>query len=341
MYSTRKRKRTTSSFVANKRARTRTRSSTRSSRRSRTTSSEDSLNKVSVLFTYKEGPDVFRDFIVYPVSFITPNTAFFKSSGRSNDQFHGLMRNTYVPTMGIAIYGTPIADIYNKGESTNTNTNIITKTEKFIQSYLSLVDKKSETYINFAKNNNIKPYQSPELLTGFMVMNWRNGLVRAKMSKKPSIYKSSDNILITDIDIKKYEELYPNADEETLNKVKKIDILSILPYYFVSYELLEVSARIGGGVWDLYPLLRNFILNYKLKLTNSRNPVLDMFEPRNQPLEHIRVVRRNPPIIDNDNEVNEILRRHNAYSDIMNNPSEETALEIYKNFYQNNYNFLV
>lgn len=192
-----------------------------------------------------------RSIVVLPLPLYTKypekKTAFYKSSGTSNDKFRGLYSNTWFPIGGL------IEEDYDY------------KDEKLVRGFIIKMDtitNKTEKKMYKWAHKLCIDYFSQKLTT-----------LCGDDTARCNSYTELLRILFPEqlLDIAQsntyYRALKPyllDISNELFELVKQlhqeyVDITSLLLHYFCNIEQLAVSAHIGGGYWEKNTEFRHYI----------------------------------------------------------------------------------
>lgn len=165
-------------------------------------------------------------------------TAYYKSSGKSNDKFSSLYSNTWFPIAGIIE-----SSGYTKNNGEVLGYGFILKMEtipnvKEIQSYKWVYDLIVEYF------DSVTPEQYKEV---FNVLKPSNSENRSKYYENVRTYL----IRTTDDNLNYFEKM---KDEYT-------DIYNLLKNYFLNIEQVYISAHIGDGYWKKNVNFCNYIVS--------------------------------------------------------------------------------
>lgn len=186
-------------------------------------------NTVYVNTVYWEGGETYRPFVTVktPKQWPTAKMAFYQSTGTSNNDGKNEYRKyTWFPTLGLLQTNSTLYDDLNKGED-----GYILKQNVF---------------------SKIFKIQLP---------NW----FRAILTKM--LFKQTQNLK------QKYLEFYYqipeflrtriSPDKELGDEVIKVDmVFGILAKYCQYWWQVQISAQLGGGLWEKVPEFRDFVLSH-------------------------------------------------------------------------------
>ena len=234
-------------------------------------------------------PFIVLDFALYPN---TPGkTAFYRSSGRSNDKFKGLYSNTWLPVGGL------IENEYKQGEK---------KYERGLIIKMSTISNTSERKSYKWAHKLCCEYFKDKLTT-----------MCGENTNTCNKYTELLNILFPDkisntAELNNYYKLLRpyllNCSDELFELLKDVykeyfDITSLIINYVSNIDQLTISAYIGGGYWE-----KNREFCQYIKATHSSpidiNRVNRVIEDLNIPTE--------PALGENSAEVIEFLKRNGA-----------------------------
>jgi hypothetical protein len=228
---------------------------------------------------YEDDQQVKRNMVIMPVfSWETTHTAFFQTSGRSNER-HDVYAGTWMPTTGCL-----------KRPVDEFGTGHIVK--------IGYVNKIHLPVIPPPDPKMVPPVKIPVWLPVWMA-HIRSAPEYATLN--PLLQKTL-HLMQTDIVFMKKPEL------ETLIKcIKQHDhAFRLVQSYFLTWQQLQISAQISDtGFWQMYPDFREFVL--------SHNWVEDAFVERTTILPRIRLGV--PSVYVGYREVNSFLAQHHAYLD--------------------------
>jgi len=181
--------------------------------------------------------DSYRPIIIINIPLFSgvANTAYYKTSGRSNDRFKGLYSDTWIPTAGL---------IENSG---------YTKKNGEILTYGFIL--KMSTISNITEKKTYKWIYD-------LIIDYFDNIT-------PDIYKTTLDILKpTQSSINSYyndvRQYLINTTEDNLNFFETLfneykDIHELLHNYFLNKEQIFISAQLGGGYWEKNTRFCNFI----------------------------------------------------------------------------------
>jgi hypothetical protein len=187
---------------------------------------------------------IFRPFIVVKppttTPWLTPNIAFYKSSGRSNDKFSGKYANTWLPTAGIldkdtTIHGKPEEKGYIIKMSTLYGSHLSAELCELLRDYITKKYKHHTPTVEIAE----KVFSELKTL------------------KDPKINHFSSRDILNDY-LKITEEIH--------------EIYVLLSGYFTTAWQVYISAHIGGGYWSINEPFQTYIVN--LKINNITIPTI-------------------------------------------------------------------
>ena len=191
----------------------------------------EDIHKVQIEIIYHEGGDSYRPFIVMNVptqyNWLTPNISFFQSSGRSNDNSveNELRRNTWFPTIGLLIEGSPLYTYLRNTDVDNAN--------MYTNGYIIKLNALS------------KIFKAP-----YTTWKWM-GVYQTNLGWLNNKSIAADSI---------FNELV-----KTTSQTEILKLGGFLFNYCVFWWQVQISAQLNGGIWQKYPELRNIALNYKIK----------------------------------------------------------------------------
>jgi len=233
---------------------------------------------------YHEGGDCYREIVIVKARqpWITPNIAFFQSTGRSNKGYEKLT-GTWFPTIGIQ----PFRFSNDENES------------------FALVK------MGFLKKVSLSiPRELSDILNGFMDYL----LEDERMKAIHTHYISSvvlDKTLSKPQEISKYR--YPFLNE--LN-----DFTNMLEQYFINTNQIQTSIELGGGIWSLQnEYFVQLFLQYFLISNHPINPINPI---RREPVPELSVCRISSEpspslsLSSEDIRINDFLRQHDSYMDM-------------------------
>jgi hypothetical protein len=230
---------------------------------------------------YHEGGDCYREIVIVKARqpWITPNIAFFQSTGRSNKGYEKLA-GTWFPTIGIQ----PFRFSNDENES------------------FALVK------MGFLKKESLSiPRELSDILNGFMDYL----LEDERMKAIHTHYVSSvvlDKTLSKPQEISKYR--YPFFNE--LN-----DFINMLEHYFINTNQIQTSIELGGGIWSLQnEYFVQLFLQYFAISNHSINPIRREPVPE---LSVCRISSENShslSLSSEDIRINDFLTQHNSYMDM-------------------------
>lgn len=176
------------------------------------------------------------------------NTAYYRSSGRSNEQLNRVYSNTWFP----------IAGLIERGGYVNANGKtipygFILKVNAILSEILTIGEKKSykwiyDTLIDYFNNT------VPE--------NYKTHINLIRLDNKPydptnaSYFREIKNDLM---DINKHDDQSVDYFEKIIEEYN--ELYKFLNLYFLNLEQLYISAYLGGGYWDKKREFRDYVLN--------------------------------------------------------------------------------
>lgn len=180
---------------------------------------------------YHEGGDVYRPFIIIENLghiWITPNIAFYQTSGQSNDKFGGIYANTWLPTAGML--------------AENTEINGKPEEKGYITKMSTLY---GEPKIHVALCNIIKRYIKEKYGDSEITRD----IVSDQHNLNRKIYIDDKGRTKMDV-IENYHTI--------LREYKEIH--EFVGSYFAFDWQLYISAKLGTGYWDKNEQFRNYML---------------------------------------------------------------------------------
>lgn len=230
---------------------------------------------------YHEGGDCYREIVIVKARqpWITPNIAFFQSTGRSNKGYEKLT-GTWFPTIGIQSFR------FSNDEN-----------ESFALVKMGFLKKESLSI----------PRELSDILNGFMDYL----LEDERMKAIHTHYVSSvvlDKTLSKPQEISKYR--YPFLNE--LN-----DFTNMLEQYFINTNQIQTSIELGGGIWSLQnEYFVQLFLQYFLISNHPINPIRREPVPE---LSVCRISSEPSPSLSLSSEdirINDFLTQHDSYMDM-------------------------
>jgi len=182
---------------------------------------------------YHEGGDVYRPFIIIELNtkiWITPNIAFYKTSGKSNDRFGGIYAGTWIPTSGMLpengmVNGKDEEKGYICKMSTlNGVNNMFPELCDLVKRYIQ--QKYGETY---------------EEITNDILSENHNPDNKIYLDHKRTFKKDVGQTYFTILS--EYKEIY--------------DLIGV---YFAYGWQLYVSAKVGSGYWERNTSFRDYVM---------------------------------------------------------------------------------
>lgn len=180
---------------------------------------------------FHEGGDVYRPFLIIEHVdhlWITPNIAFYQSSGQSNDKFGGIYANTWFPTAGMLVENT---EINGKQEEKG----YITKMSTLY----------GQPKINIALCDIIKKYIKEKYGDSEIT----NDILSDQHNLNKEIYIDDKGRKKMDV-VEKYHIV--------LQEYKEIH--QFVGSYFAFDWQLYISAKLGNGYWAKNEQFRNYML---------------------------------------------------------------------------------
>ena len=230
---------------------------------------------------YHEGGDSYRPFIILPVptteKWISPNIIYYRSSGRSNrgdgEDIKNKYRNgTFFPTIGLLDDTSPVTHETSEGPGHICKLNFVSTNNYFKPA-------KNSNITNGAVLNSVtghdpenKSAQGADLnLQGFKtycesvsVPPWWICMYNVLQNAENEIYN-----LYLKSEYERIDNDPKNANRSFMmkNKIcvpireKLINIIAVLSDYCYKWWQVQQSAQVGGGMWDLEPIFREYVLN--------------------------------------------------------------------------------
>ena len=233
---------------------------------------------------YHEGGDCYREIVIVKARqpWLTPNTAFFQSSGRSNKGYEKLT-GTWFPTIGIQPFR------FSNDEN-----------ETFALVKMGFLKKESLSVSR----------ELSDILNGFM-----DYLLEDKHMK--AIHAHYVTSVLLDKTVSKPQEItkyrYPFLNE--LN-----DFTNMLEQYFINTNQIQTSIELGEGIWSLQnEYFVQLFLQY-FAISNTMIPIHR--EPMYPELSTCRISSEphtvSLSLSPEDIRVNDFLTQHDSYIDIKN-----------------------
>lgn len=231
---------------------------------------------------YHEGGDCYREIVIVKARqpWITPNTAFFQSSGRSNKGYEKLT-GTWFPTIGIQPFR------FSNDEN-----------ETFALVKMGFLKKESLSVSR----------ELSDILNGFM-----DYLLEDKHMKE--IHTHYVTSVLLDKTLSKAQEInkyrYPFLNE--LN-----DFTNMLEQYFINTNQIQTSIELGEGIWSLQnEYFVQLFLQY-FAISNPMIPIHR--EPMHPELSTCRISSDphtvSLSLSPEDIRINDFLTQHDSYIDI-------------------------
>jgi hypothetical protein len=249
--------------------------------------------------------DSYRPIIIVnlPLFSRVANTAYYRTSGRSNDRFKGLYSNTWVPIAGIIESGgyTKKSEVLSYGFIVKMSTiSSITEKLSYKWIYNLIIDYFDSITPDIHKStlNVLKPTQST-------INSYYNDI------RQYLINTTDDNI---------------NYFENVLNKYK--EIYELLHNYFLNKDQVFVSAKLGDGFWEKNTRFCDYIKG--LSMSESTVSVVERLKPTISTI----IVPTEGAIGHNTQEVIDFLKTKNAQYSIDEIKENTVSMELVPyNFY--------
>ena len=181
------------------------------------------IQEIQVDIIYWEGGHSYRPFIVLPASkkWLSKNMAYYKSSGESNSP-NKYRTNTWFPTMGLLKSATVLYDELHQIDSSIYTDGYILKRSALA----SIFDKP--------------------------LSNWYRAInTKFEFAPKYQLYGMISQFLMDrTVSIESIPEMIHNIEDAFLT----------LSDYCQFWWQVQSSAQCGGGLWDILPELRDFVL---------------------------------------------------------------------------------
>lgn len=228
------------------------------------------------------GDDEFRPFLTVnaPEKWPTNKIAYYRSLGQSvghNDWEANYRKNTWFPSYGITENGSTLQRVLNQ---------------------------KHPTY--FPKNWIIKSI--PDAI--FKIENkWKTTTLK-HMDYSPIDKKPEWSIL----PYLKREMIDDNVIFLVMDNIRKC-IIALKDYCDFWWQV-QISAQLGGGLWEMVPIFRKYVLSYDFDDYSSKK--YKIFIAREKPLEELKVVFNVPEKTKNTKqEVNTDLKNQGALMELL------------------------
>ena len=231
---------------------------------------------------YHEGGDCYREIVIVKARqpWLTPNTAFFQSTGRSNKGYEKLT-GTWFPTIGIQPFRF----------SNDKNETFALVKMGFLKKESLLVSRELSDILNGFMDYLLEDKHMKEIHTHYVT-----SVVLNKTLSKPQ-------------EITKYR--YPFLNE--LN-----DFTNMLEQYFINTNQIQTSIELGGGIWSLQnEYFVQLFLQY-FAISNTMIPIHR--EPMYPELSTCRISSEphTVSLSPEDIRINDFLTQHDSYIDIKN-----------------------
>jgi len=228
------------------------------------------------------GDNLFRAFLTVnaPEKWPTNKMGYYRSLGQSvghNDWEANYRKNTWFPCYGIMENGSTLQRVLNK---------------------------KHPTY--FPKNWIIKSIPD----TIFKIENKWKPVALQHMDYSPIDKKPEWSIL----PYLKREMIDDNVIFLVMDNIRKC--ISALSDYCDFWWQVQISAQLGGGLWEIVPIFRKYVLSYHFDDYSAKKHIL--FVAREKPLEELKIVFNVPEKTKNNElEINTELKNQGAFIELL------------------------
>jgi len=243
------------------------------------------MEKVTIEIIYHEGGDSYRPFLVVkaPPEWPVENIAYYQSSGRSNEtngNHYNYRKDTWFPTLGLLKQDTTLFEKLH---------------EKNPQIYTDGYILKDSMYTDALRGNQISPWNRAFLIQQNIIFN-----------EQYNTYGTLTQILS-----KKKEGTYTKEDHDTV-----IQAIRVIKDYCRFWWQIQLSARLGGGLWDRIPYFREFVLEYDYDDYSVKGAYVHKqsyeFEKRETPWTPFQIEKNTTHPKANADDVNEFLLQKKA-----------------------------